>query len=222
MSRIILTLAYIFVPFGHASAQVAVKAKSEFYPLELGHRWSYRFSDKDLPALRNAKDIVIEVEREENVVFKEPAKEGKDIDRAYVGYILKHTNGDKVSRDQVVVIDKSVQRLAVAGAKLTPPQVLFQPVQKWESDSVGRLGKVHGVSTVKPDTITIGERNMPTYLVAFRSHKTDDEKVEVDTWYAKDVGMVKQTIRARNIDRTLELRDLRDAKGTVLFSTEKK
>jgi hypothetical protein len=177
----------------------------DFYPLKKGYRWIYRATDAKSA---QPKKTIIEVDRQE--VYTRTVKKGKeDVQESFIGYILKQTSGSKISHDYVVVIeDDGLYRIHTAETPANPPVPLikFKAGEKWDYSSLNVNAPMKGVFSFKGKAeVTVPLRKFEaetTYLFSFRSA---DSAVEIDWWYAKNVGLVKQRTKLKNSESTLEL-----------------
>jgi hypothetical protein len=190
-----------------------------FFPLEVGNRWIYRVTDpKAPPGQADAKrKAVIEVERQE--VYTEKKKDkGIETTKDYTGFILKMTSGGKSTLDHVVVLPNGLNRVHVAETPINPPMLFFKygtnPGDSWTLDSVSGNKSLKGTFTIKADTVTVPYRKerLSTWMVSFHNNKQGDERSEVDTWFAPEIGIVKQRIKGQNQEVLMELEKFEKAK----------
>ena len=195
--------------------------QSNYYPLEIGHRWTYRAIDPNAPQ-PNAdakKKVVIEIEREAPYT-EETLKDGTKIQKKFTGYLLKMTSGDKVTQDHVIVLPEGVHRIHASGTPMNPPLLFFKldalkPGVSWNCNSVSGNTILKGTFTASIDDVTlhdvtIQKETMPkqtfkTYRISFTNNKKGEDAVEIDYWFAHDIGMIKQRVKARNHESVLEL-----------------
>ncbi len=178
-----------------------------YYPLKVGQRWTYLAKDVRATGSGEApvRRVVVEVEREEPYIEKKLSKDGKEIDTKYIGFLVRSTSGGKTTRDHVVVLADGVYRVHAAGTPITPPLPFFKSGEKWNADSISGNTTIKGTFTAGAKRITIGKTAYDAFHVAFRDHKTGDDRVEIDYWFVNEVGMVRQRVRARNHEIVLEL-----------------
>jgi hypothetical protein len=211
--RITLPLAILLigVSAGRGAAQPQLQT-TPFYPLEVGARWTYIVTGSKTPGKDDVKTIAtIEVERAEPYVRKKPDPDKKkEIDIVNTGFMLKSKSGDNTKEDHVVVLEDGVYKVSVAKTKLTPPICFIKlpPPEsgRWEVDSKSGSATIKGTYTVKAAAVTVPAGAFEqAVLVSFTNGKVGDERVEVDCWYVRDKGMVKQRILEKGAERTLQL-----------------
>ena len=49
------------------------------------------------------------------------------------------------------------------------------------------------------------KQTFKTYRISFTNNKKGEDAVEIDYWFAHDIGMIKQRVKARNHESVLEL-----------------
>ena len=211
-TSICLLLAFVRL----AVAQVPYT--SDFYPLVVGSKWTYRVIDLKAPQAKGdpKRKVVIEVEREEGYTYKE-SKDGKDTEKKYMGFILKATSGDKLTRDHVIVLEQGVHRIHVAGTPMTPPQLFFKlglkPGESWPTDSASGNTIIKGTSTVNQvvvDLPKLGKRD--AFLISYSNDKKGEQRQEIDYWFVQGIGMVKHRVMTKNHEIVLELENYEKAK----------
>jgi hypothetical protein len=208
-SAVVFSIGVFIVVCSVQADQPAPKPKravSVFFPLEKGHKWTYRVTDnKAAQPKADARPTVIEVEREEVFSFKE-SKDGVDTEIPYIGFVLKNSNGDRASRDRVVVTEGDVvHRTHVAGTALQPPQAFFRILQKWESEAKAGGTQVKGTFTNELVEVQVPAGKYKAYHITFNNNLPGDEAVEIHRWFAPDIGMVKQRVKMKSHDIVLEL-----------------
>jgi hypothetical protein len=193
-----------------ATAQPALA--TEYYPLAVGSKWTYLMVD--LRATSSKADpkrhVYVEVERTEPYLDKKTDKE-KVVEKMYTGFLLKSTSGDKVTRDHVVVMPDGVYRVHAAETPISPPLPFFKLVlepgkNSWLADSTSGNTTIKGTFTISSVGVTVPLDNFKkAILVSYRSQKAGDDRIEIDYWFVKDVGMVQQRIRTKSHEVMLKL-----------------
>ena len=206
-TKVIVTIALLIACAGPAFAQTPIK--NEFYPLEVGNRWTY--SVKEDAKKKDAdpkKKVEIVVERAEVYVQKN-IKDGATIENKFTGYILKSTSGDKVSRDHVVVTDTGIQRIHLAGTPINPPLTFFKfPVkadESWTCESISGSTTIKGTFTAKQAVAESPKGKLDYWIITFTNNQTGNERIQIDYWFARGYGMIKQHVRSGNSEIILEL-----------------
>jgi hypothetical protein len=207
MKNSMLVIVFL-VASGSASAQTAYT--HPLYPLNLGDKWTYRVTDlKVAPAKTDKiKRTVVEVARPETY----SQKDAKGVVTNHVGFILKSTSGDKISEDHVVLLAAGgVFRVTLAGTPITPPwRILKLPLdnnEKWDINSVCGNEVIKGTYTWRREDVKVpsGAYEKAVVTVFSNNKKGQFDRVEVESWYANDVGMVKQRILQKGHEHVLEL-----------------
>jgi hypothetical protein len=198
------------------SAFVQEPGPRNHYPLEVGHRWTYRMTDLKAPPGQpvQKRQVVIEVERTEVYVDKKKDK-GVETTTKYKGFILKMTSGNKSTEDLVVVLPSGIHRVHIGKTPITPPMLFFKAAEQWPLDSVSGNKNLKGTFTAKADKVTVlpfSKEPLAAWLVSFNNNEQGEERSEVDCWYVPDVGMVKQRIKGQGQEVILELEKFEKAK----------
>ena len=178
----------------------------DYFPLKVGQRWTY---------IVNAdpkKEVVIEVERTEDFT-RMAMKDDKKNSEKFTGFILKSSSGDKVTRDHVVVMENGVYRIYAAGTLINPPLLFFKfGLQKvgetWDVDSTSGNITIKGTYSIRRGEVQVPYAKKPlnAIIVSFSNNKPGDERHEIEYWFAKDLGMVKQRVSLKNHHIVLELK----------------
>jgi hypothetical protein len=177
----------------------------EYFPLKIDHKWTY---------IVNAdpkKKVVIEVERTEDYTRKE-MKDDKKIEEKFTGFILKSSSGDKVTRDHVVVMENGVFRIHAAGTLINPPLLFFKfGLQKegetWDLDSTSGNTTIKGTCSIRKGKVLVpyAKKTLDAIIVLFSNNKPGDERHEIEYWFVRNIGMVKQRVELKNHKIVLEL-----------------
>ncbi len=160
---------------------------ADYYPLKVGNTWTYKVGPNK---------VVVKVVR---------------IDDG-VAHLESNTAGDKVTlTEEVQAKADGVYRVAAADKKVTPPiKFLLLPPKKgesWEIDA--KIGDEKLKGKFKVDEVaelTVGDKKYENVVVVTGDDlDANGTKISVVTHYAKDVGMIKQTIKAADQSIVLEL-----------------
>lgn len=185
----LLTLLAVVSPSWSQAAGDAKEKSLVYYPLKAGHQWHYRVVGT--PAKFSFRVAKIEITNGQSLAKVETIREGNVAATEH----FSHT-------------DKGLFRHRFNDAELSPPlQLLKYPIKKgesWESDI--QMGTETMKVLCKVDTENV---QVP-------AGKFDAVKVQVDTevggmeihttyWFAKDVGMVKQTFDIGGVKARVEL-----------------
>jgi hypothetical protein len=161
-----------------------------YYPMKEGAAWNYRAGDSHF-TLRVTKHEKIGTTWCARV---ETFQEGK---------------AEPVGSEDVFVKDDGVYRLASGGKTIDPPvQILKLPPVKneaWAVDSKVGKDTLKGTFTEREEDLTVGNTPYTTVTVSCQDLDANGAKYSFKTYYAKDVGMVKQEIEAGGLKVTIEL-----------------
>jgi hypothetical protein len=211
--------------------------KVDFYPLKVGHRWTYIATDLKAGQAKADKQqrVVVEVEREEIYVEKLTVQ-NKAIEEKHVGFLLKSTSGGKTTHDFVLftekgldVMDKEAKekdpdirskglfRVHTAGIPMYPPlKILSFPYydkDKWIANSASGNSVMKGASSTNVEAVKVPFGSFPQALhVAYRDQQKGDLRIEIDYWFANNVGMIKQRVLSKDHEVLLELEKFEPAK----------
>jgi hypothetical protein len=190
------------------------------YPLKVGHRWTYVATDVKAGQAKADKKqrVVIEVEREE-VYVENVFVDGKVVQENHPCFLLKQTSGGKTTHDLVLLTEKGLDimdkaakdanpnvrsqglhRIHTAGTPLTPPLKIvpfpYKPNIQWTANSTSGNTVMKGTFTTFAVGVKVpfGEFKQNVLHVAYREQQKGDLRIEIDYWFAHDVGMVKQIV----------------------------
>jgi hypothetical protein len=192
-----------------------------YFPLKVGHHWTYRVTDLKAPAGQADSKRSTEIKVERTQIYTEKIKDkekGMETTKDYMGFILKNGSDNKFTRDHVVVLPTGVYRIHVAETPITPPMLFFKFGAKagetWTLDSVSANKNVKGTFTGKADKVTVPYSKTPldVWMISFHNNMQGDDRIEVDTWFAPDIGMVKLRRKGQNQEVLLELEKFDKAK----------
>jgi hypothetical protein len=164
----------------------------DYYPLKVGTKWHY-----DINANGKKMSSVNEIAKTETI-------DGKSLSR------LETTVMEKVAAtEHLTVTDKGVFRNRINGMEITPPVCLLKfPVKDGETwDSEVKIGAEQ--LTVKAKAGKEEEITVPagTYKAVTSELEVTAGGITVKTryWFAKDVGVVKQTMDNNGATIEMEL-----------------
>ncbi|HEX3314748.1 MAG TPA: hypothetical protein VHR72_07630 [Gemmataceae bacterium] len=127
-----------------------------------------------------------------------------------IGYALKTTSGDKSLIEDVFVTPDGVYRRSAAGKEIKPPiKILKLPPaagDSWPVDSESETVHLVGTFGVENATVDLpGRGATPTYLVTAHDFYAGKERIESKTWFAQNLGIVKQWVKVSKFELNLEL-----------------
>ncbi len=183
----VLALALAF-PVVAAPAPAPTDEKpTDYYPLKVGNVWTYK---------AGANRVIVKVVRLEDGV----------------AHIESSTAGDKATlTEEVQIKSDGVFRVAATDKKVAPPvKFLALPPKKgdtWEVEAAIDKEKLKG--TFKSDELpelTVGDKKYEKVIVVTGDPlEANGTKMTVVSYYAKDIGMIKQTIKVGEVKIELEL-----------------
>jgi hypothetical protein len=169
-----------------------------YYPLKVGTTWEYA---------AGGKKITVTVKSHEDI-----AGTGK------CAVLETETGGGKLT-EHLSVRSDGIYRVRANGKDITPPYLVlrFPPKkgEEWQIDSKTDNFAITGKLAIADEAkLTIGKDEYSTILVKSSDLKMGPQAAAVETWYAKDRGMVKQHFRipGAGFDITLELEKFTPAK----------
>jgi hypothetical protein len=212
-----LFLAAGAVP-GQAQKKEPMEIHSDYYPLGAGYQWSYRATVNEPPpqkeqTVKDSRPIVTITAGKPEVFDHKFTVEKKEYSEPAVGYRLKVVSGPKESLkqmfEQVAVLKDGVYRISTAGKDITPPlRFLKLPVKGGESWTVSATSEnvmLAGTFTCDVEAVKVPLGNFETLHVSSPDFQLGNEKMALDYWFAKDLGMVKQRVRVGKSNVVLEL-----------------
>jgi hypothetical protein len=195
-STALLTLALFLTAVRLGQAQDELKTKSEYYPLEVGNTWHYKL---------DTTKFSLKVVKHEKV---------GDVVTARIEMSM---DGKVMATEHVFVKDDGIYRYDFEGKKAEPPVKFFALPPK--ADATWTVDSKVGGETLK-GTFKMGEAKdvkVPAGTYNTFTSASDDldasgMKISFTSYYAKDVGMVKQVIKAAGQETTIELEKFEPAK----------
>ena len=92
---------------------------------------------------------------------------------------------------------------------IDPPFLFFKFGLKlgetWKCSSSSGDKTIKGVSKLNHAEVTVPYRKLEKLQALTVSFKADDGRIEVEYWFVKDIGMVKQRVKVERLDIVLEL-----------------
>jgi hypothetical protein len=161
-----------------------------YYPLGNNNRWEYRAEAKGMKF-----DVVIQtkaVKRNKKTVYE-----------------LEETGNGLVRREELIADEKGVHYNLLAGVKINKPLALIHyPIKpgKWSGKITSEEGQEVEFTTTQEEAVDVkvpaGKyRAIPVKMVL----KTGGVTVTDTTWYAENVGPVKQVATVLGVETKMEL-----------------
>jgi hypothetical protein len=191
--------------------------RSEYYPLEKGYRWIYRLQDLQQPLAKVEPNRKVEVEVVDTATYTHKKLiDDKTIDVKYAGFVLQSTSGDKSTRAHVFVNENGVHRFHDAGVSIEPPFSFLKfglmLGDKWECRATNGDKSIKGTCSINQDTVSVPYRKGEKLKAVTTHFKSDDGRIEIEYWFVKDIGMVKQRIKGKGVHIVLELEKFSNTK----------
>lgn len=165
-----------------------------YYPLQVGNKWTYK---------AGGQKVVIEVMKKESLTRP------NDKMKKYPGFTLKITSGDKSMTEQVAILNDGVKRFQAAGKVIEPPLLFFKlPLNKgedWKVESTSDGTLLKGTFRAGEDTVKVPAGSFQAMTVSSTDFQIGGQTMELQYWFAPQVGLVKQTVKTGSLDTTLEL-----------------
>ncbi len=167
------------------TAELAVSC--EYYPLKIGNTWEYQ---------SGGKRIVVKVTAIESINGMDCARLETGTDQGPVAeYLTVKTDG--------------VYRVRVNDKDVKPPLLLLAPKkgESWTVDSMVKNFALKGKLAVSEEKLTVDKTTYDALSVKSSDFTMGEQSAAIESWYAKDVGMVKQHLRlpGADLDIVLEL-----------------
>ena len=197
---------------GQEKKPMPYEMTSPFYPLRVGNQWTYKSTIGDAPPQK----VTITAEQAEPYEYKHTLAKMQEVSEPIVRYRLKKVSGSKELNEYVAVLKDGVYRFAAAGKEITPPlRFLKLPLTKgesWTINSVSENVPLTGTFTCDDATIKVPAGQFQTKHVWSKDFQVGTEKMVIEYWFARDVGIVKQHHHVVNSDEVLELEEFRAGK----------
>jgi hypothetical protein len=167
---------------------------NEYYPLKEGSVWHYKLGDAKF-RLKSTK--------KEEFGGKQSWK------------LEMLGEGDRtMSFEHVFPTKDGVTRLGFEGNEAKPPVVFLKakPGEKWTVDSTIGKEKLKGEFKSSEEKIKVGDKEYDTIVTSGDDIDGGGMKFSFKTYFAKKVGMVKQTIKMSNQEVVIELEKYEEGK----------
>jgi len=164
---------------------------SPYYPLKKGTAWEY---------VADGKKITVTVTDHEKVGDLMCAKVETDL------------GGGNKMIEHLTVKDDGIYRVRANNEDIKPPLLVLKlPPKKGDEWTVDSALKGYGIkgklSVAAEEKITVGKTEYTAFQVKSSDLKMGGQNATMETWFAKDVGMVKQHFKlpGSGLERTIEL-----------------
>jgi hypothetical protein len=170
--------------------------QADYYPLQVGNKWEYRVE----VAGNSAKAV--------SSITKMESFEGKEHPLAR---LEAKVNDNVVATEHLLATDKGVFRYRNNGQEINPPICLIKyPARsgdKWEGDIT--VGKEKGKYLCETREEIVGKYTAMKVTVTLDAK---NQKVSTSYWFVKDIGFVKQTVDAGDLNIKMDLESFELAK----------
>lgn len=163
-------------------------ATSEYYPLKVGGKWTYRIDEQ--------RTLEMKVDKIEN---------GE-------ATISTTAQGRVVAKDTIVIKEDGIYRTKINDLAITPPiKILALPVKKggeWSIDSKVQDKAIVGKFTIKDDKEKLKLKDGKEYdcvMVDGPGFKVDGADTKMKQWFAAGKGIVKLSYETGQQEAILEL-----------------
>lgn len=193
MKKIALAMICVLFLMSGAASLAQNDGMSNYYPLKVGSKWTYRVGDQQM---------VLEVTRTEDVDGTKCA-------------VLETRADNQLFTEHVAVGSDGLYRYKAMDAKIVPPVCFFKlPPQRganWEVDS--KLGNLRVQGTFRMDEVevTVPKGKFKTYVSSF-DLKQGGQSVSISMYLASGVGMVKQKMEVGGKEVVVELVNFEEGK----------
>jgi hypothetical protein len=199
---------------GQTQKTEPMEVHSDYYPLGAGYQWTYKATVNEAPPQK----VTIMAGKPEVFEYKFTVDK-KEISEQAVRYPLKIVSGPKESlkqmNEQVAVLKDGVYRISTAGKDTSPPKEITPPLrflklpvkggETWTVSATSENVALAGTFTSDMEPVKVPLGNFETLHVSSPDFQLGNEKMAVDYWFAKDVGLVKQRVRVGKSNVVLEL-----------------
>ena len=211
----ILALMGVLLATGMVSSQAQEKEpviyQDDHYPLVVGSQWRYKATVNDAAP----QQILITVDQAENYEYKFTLDKKPDSELV-VRFRLKLVSSSKELTDYVGVLRDGAIRFSTAGKEITPPlRFLKLPAMKgdsWSVHSTSEGALVSGTFKSEEDAVQVPKGTFKAVHVTSHDFQIGSEKMSMDQWFTRDIGLVKQRVAVGNIVSTLELEEFKKGK----------
>jgi len=173
----------------------AQEKTSEYYPLKVGNKWTYKVT---------GSDITMKVAAFEKVGETMCAK------------IETIINDKAVAYEHIAVAEDGIYRHSLNGVKPDKPvRFLKLPVKKddsWDIDAKIGSQTIKGKFVTKEEKVKVLNKEYDTVIADGKDFDINGKQSSIKYWFAKDVGIVKLQFSMDGQDTILELENYEAAK----------
>jgi hypothetical protein len=183
---------------GIYTGEIAESGDGDYYPLKVGNTWTYTLS---------GTKFAIKVVKYEQVAGMNCAR----VEMTQIG------GGRVLSYEHIAVMKDGIYRVSFEGNQATPPVLILkrspQVGQQWKINSAIGKEKITGTFKCGREArLKVGDKEHDAFYIESTDLDANGMKVKFKTYYAKNVGMVKQIITIGQQEIVLELEKFEPAK----------
>jgi hypothetical protein len=210
--RSLVPVAFLLALFalpGQTQEKKRVIYDSLYYPLRVGNEWTYKVTTGDI-----VKKVVVTVDHNELYDHKF-TQDKKEATETIVRYRLKVVSESKVLEEHVAPLKDGVYRFTTAGKDIAPPLRFLNKLpaaETWTVESTSENVPLKGTFSSGEETVKVPAGQFTAWRVSAQTFQFGAEKMSLDTWYAPDIGMVKQKVRVANSEVLMELEQFKAGK----------
>jgi hypothetical protein len=184
----VLALGGLLAPVSGSAPQGDTNLDNPYFPLKVGATWEYNNAGKKVTLKVAAID---------------------QIDGVGKCARLEGDFGAGPVNEHVTVKEDGIYRVKSNNQDLKPHLLLLKlPPKKgdtWDINSTIQNYTVKGTMAVDEVNVKAGKSSYDTFHVKSSNLSMGGQPVELETWYAKGVGMVKQRLKLPNSDQEINL-----------------
>lgn len=189
-------------------------ARNPYQPLHVGTKWVYRVRSGDQAGDHRVTHRVVKHEAVELATKDEKQKEDK---RKVPVARVEVAGPDRTLSELVAILNDGVYRFQAAGKDLNPPLCILKlpprAGEKWTYEAMVEGTAIKGEFVAGTAVVAVPAGKFQTVTASCKELQIGTEKVQLEYWFAPDVGLVKQRVHVGNYDVLLELEKFEPGKG---------
>ena len=186
-----LGLGLLFATLISAQDPPKGRGKPNYYPMQVGNEWHYRFSIGG-----NESQLMTTIAKIET------------IDKMPLALLEGYMKDKLIATEHLLQTEEGIYRYRNNGQVVTPPLMLMKyPVKygaKWGGDLVVGKEKATYVAEANEETVEVPAGKFKTVRVDIKLDQ-GGQAAKVSYWFSQNVGFVKQTVEAGPVNITMEL-----------------
>jgi hypothetical protein len=169
-----------------------------YFPLQVGNQWNFKVTVGE-----NSNTAVSRIAKIET------------IDKQPMALLEASVNGNVVAKEHLMQTDQGIFRYRNNNTEISPPICLLKyPVKdkaKWSDDIKVGNDKGKYFCETKEEAVETPAGKFKAVRVSIRL-ESKGQNINTVYWFAKDVGIVKQTVDAKDLSILMELEKFEPAK----------